>query len=97
MPFTGIFPFTEFLKSPLAKSLTYGGNVYKCVMIQNNVTDEFGAENYQLYAEVAKATAALIAVGATVVISGTTYYVTDKEDTQYGSTKMHLSLANPGI
>lgn len=92
MPFSGIFPFSEFLKSPLAKDLTFAGSSYKCVMLKD-YADELNAENYRLFVHVTTATATLIAENSTVTIEGVDYYVTNKEETAYGSVRLFLTQA----
>jgi len=93
MPFSGIFPFSEYLKSPLAKDLTFAGSSYKCVMLKDSA-DELNAENYRLFIHVTTATAALIAENAKVTIEGVDYYVTYKEETAYGSVRLFLTQAD---
>lgn len=93
MPFSGIFPFSEFLKSPLAKDITFAGSSYKCVMLKD-YAGELNAENYRLFVHVTTATASLIAENATVTIGGVDYFVTYKEETAYGSVRLFLSLAD---
>ena len=93
MPFSGIFPFSEYLKSPLAKDLTFAGSSYKCVMLKDSA-DELNAENYRLFIHVTTATGALIAENAKVIIEGVDYYVTYKEETAYGSVRLFLTQAD---